>query len=169
MIDWNLTWTMVIAVSTGAIALAACGGLVFALKQVSDFKRQRRLEVARDLHRTFVDLMDERDFVAEELPEVLKQCKDPWEDLKPDQRRKVFRILSLFERAGAYVDHKIVDQDFLFDLISVSIPKCWETAKPCIDSLRQMQKDDKLYENFEALVKEYRAWRQQHPPKKATP
>jgi len=65
------------------------------------------------------------------------------------------------EVLGALVNHGLLSEDLVFDMIDVP----WKKAEPIVHGIRKDMKLPRLYENFEVLAKKLPEWEKKHPPK----
>lgn len=72
-------------------------------------------------------------------------------------------VLMYWEMVGALVDHGLLNEDLLFDVLSSTEP-IWERITPWVTAARAELGTD-TWENIEILVQHQRHWRQLHRPK----
>lgn len=76
----------------------------------------------------------------------------------------VGEIFGWFELVGGLVEHGLVNEDLLFDVIP-PIRMFWEPLKPVIYGERAEMKEPRIGENFELLYERHKRWLESHPPK----
>ncbi|HUS14327.1 MAG TPA: hypothetical protein VM536_04825 [Chloroflexia bacterium] len=93
----------------------------------------------------------------------------PWGDMSeryqlgtPD-RGRLETILGYWELVGALVDHGLLNEDLLFDVLGSTEP-VWQRMEPWVAAARSELGSD-TWENIEILVGRQRRWRQLHRPK----
>jgi hypothetical protein len=80
----------------------------------------------------------------------------------PDSVR-IERVLRFWELVGALIDHGLLNEDLLFDVLP-SVEPVWQRIEPWIAQARGEWGND-TWENIEILAARQRHWRQLHRPK----
>jgi len=92
-----------------------------------------------------------------------------WDELKAryplagKERRMLNTVLGYWEMLGALVDHNLLSEDLLFDVME-SIDVTWEKVQEWLPSAR-LELGSDLWENIEILVTRQRRWRVVRVPK----
>ena len=76
---------------------------------------------------------------------------------------KEFQLGDYFEQVGAFVKNGLIDGSTLIDAASGIIIRAYTAARPAIELLREREKSDALYENFEYLATRCQMWMDRHP------
>jgi hypothetical protein len=69
---------------------------------------------------------------------------------------KASKICGHYETIGTLWKHGLINQDLLFDWLSVAA--VWDRIKGFAIGVRQEAKEPRLYENFEAMAKAASSW-----------
>lgn len=92
-----------------------------------------------------------------------------WSDLNTrypvgtPERARLQTVLRYWEMVGALVDHGLMNDDLLFDVLENAEP-IWQRIEPWIGGARAEGGLD-TWENIELLVARQHHWKQQHRPK----
>jgi len=93
----------------------------------------------------------------------------PWSEVShrypagTQERNRLDSVLGYWELVGALIDHGLLSEDLLFDVLNDTRP-LWERIEPWVIEARAEQGND-TWENIEILVERQRRWRQLHRPK----
>ncbi len=113
----------------------------------------RREEKLRRARAWFV-----REFKAKTLSEVAEQCP-PGSD-----EDAYYRMLTgYWEMAASIVNHGLINQEFFYES-NGEFFVVWEKLKPFVDELRQARKNSHVWENLEALAKDFERWSNKRSP-----
>jgi hypothetical protein len=104
---------------------------------------------------------------------VLTECAaSDYEDFKrkyppggPEWRRFT-SVYGMYELYGVLLNRELLNADLFFDLFG-GLGILWEKLRPVLAGMRA-EIDPYLYENFELLCHRAAAWKQAHPPRKAS-
>src|SRR5690348_4328444 len=79
------------------------------------------------------------------------------------ERERIERVLRYWELVGALVDHGLLNDDLLFDVLP-GVDPIWRRVEPWIIQARAELGSD-TWENLELLAERQRHWQQMHRPK----
>ena len=92
-----------------------------------------------------------------------------WEEIQirypagAPEHARMERVLRYWELVGALVDHGLLNEDLLFDVLQDMQP-IWQRIEPWVTQARAAQGVD-TWENLEILAGLQRHWQQMHRPK----
>ena len=76
--------------------------------------------------------------------------------------KNLARFASNGELIGTLVNQELLSEDLVFDLWG---GMGWERVEPILLGRRKEANMPRLYENYEACAKKYKAWAEKNPPK----
>jgi len=142
-----MNWETVTAISTLAATVIILSTAVFAIMQLNEMKRSRRLELFMQL---FDDLSspkarENRRFIYTRLP------KDPLQ-LTSEHFLKIDEVLSGLDRAWILIEQDQVEAQFVFETYGEIFLRLWKVLRPIV--LYERKRRGEYYrKRSEALVK----------------
>lgn len=170
-------WTAVAAVAALVTAVITAITVRVLLRQTTEMTQTRYADVALQLHRDYAGYYKEREIILNELRKQWQEVDGDPERLPERTKEAIARVVSLFERAGAAVDQRLIHQDLLYDLVGLGIVELWHELEEPIKAWRLKKREslpdvenrteiaDKYDENFALLAEMYPKWVASHPPK----
>lgn len=109
-IDWTLTWSTVLAISTALMALAVAGTAVFAIVQLCNIKKARNSDLLMRLDQ----IWDSKDYIhsrkminqygygstPEEASQNLKEAMISFDEANTEEYFIMIRVANFFENLG---------------------------------------------------------------------
>lgn len=161
-----MTADWITAISSFATFVVIAASAVAAIVQLRHMRSGNQIAVMNDIRHG----MEDPDFVEAVrfiTHEFSQRCSDP------GYRRELLRrgspesqtvngVGNLFDRAGAFVKHRMIDPDLSCDLWYVPVVPCWDALAPLIATRRAML-GFRLWEDFEYLVVLCKRFRKRFP------
>jgi hypothetical protein len=166
-----VSWEAVTALATLFTGVVILATVVVGLVQLGELRRATQLEGVMAIADMFgeAELLEGLRFVRYEFEDRLKNdapFRDEffsprgWTGSHPEHR-----VLMVFELVGAYIKHRLVNGDAVFDLVSTRIVGAWERLAPAVATLREMRGNPSAWENAEFLAGEASKWLERRTPK----
>jgi len=136
------------SISAVVVAVGVIVGVVFAVLELRNLKRQREIEVETRQAQLFMQIYDHyytEDFLGDEN-EILfkwkwKDFDDFWQKYGPETNVEAFNkwdsLETYFKGVGVLVKRKLIDLDLVKDLMGTSIILHWEKSGSIIKEFRR--------------------------------
>jgi hypothetical protein len=139
-------------------------GVVIALRQLNDIKETRKIELETRQASLFMQLYNKwsdpefakhygiaRYKYTQGMLELLPKMIDPYD---PDIHIPFHSLGQFFEGMGMLVKKKLIDIEYVDELLSYRIVWWWERTKPVYERERKLMNNPDLYSNIEYLYNE---------------
>ena len=134
-VDWNLTWNMVLAISTGVMAIAIVVMATFAVIQLHHIENARCSNLLMQLHQTWDsdEYIQSRKMInqyssaptLEEGSQKLKKVMISFEDKDAQEYFTMLRIANFFENLGFLGWKKYLKRKDALDLFGDTAENYW--------------------------------------------
>ncbi|WP_143218046.1 DUF4760 domain-containing protein [Acinetobacter indicus] len=152
---------------TGSLIVAA-GALIFNAKQVGELKVQNFQSEKKARQRATIDLA-----LHEKSDPAYLECKKKFLELRNDktinittyacdvnkhseQNRIIFAYLDHYEFLATGISEGALDGEIYKKMRRSSVIKDWDAVQPYVYELRKQRNNNKIYCEFEDLVKDWR-------------
>jgi hypothetical protein len=127
------------------------GGVVFAIIQIRQFRRQRLEIAAIELARSFqnAEFTRAHTFVLG-LPGQVDATK--LRAQSPDAESLAMVVSITFESVGVMVFHRVVPIQIVEELMGGTVRSCWHKLSPWIEGIRAEQQRPEMHEWFQWLA-----------------
>jgi hypothetical protein len=136
IIDWNLTWNMILAIATVVMALAIIATAIFAIIQLSHIKKSRYSGLLMQLHQTWESkeytrprrLINQHcgNSTMEEASQKLKESLKSWDETDAEEFYSVVRLANFFENLGYLVCNGHLGREDALELFGSTAKRYWE-------------------------------------------
>lgn len=123
-------------VQTISILVAATSvviGVIFTVLELRNASKQRRTELLMSVHQRF----GSEEFANAWEKIRTRESMSYSEYAKKYGFSEVIQVSSIFEALGYLIHRRLIDKDFVCDVISESTMMTWEKVKPMIDNARE--------------------------------
>lgn len=164
MIDWMLTWTTVLAISTGLMAFAIIVTAVYAVIQLIDIRRTRCSNLLMQIYQTWDSdeyiksrTMINQHCCAENLhesPKKLKEAMKAYEDKDAEEYYIMLRVANFFENLGFLGYKKYLNKNDAIDLFGDTAENYWNlfSAMAKYDKCEREDRQPEAWVYFEELA-----------------
>jgi hypothetical protein len=127
------------------------GGVVFAIIQIRQFRRQRLEIAAIELARSFqnAEFTRAHTFVLG-LPDPIDAST--LRAQSPEAESLAMVVSITFESVGVMVFHRVVPIQIVDELMGGTVRSCWHKLSPWIDEIRAEQQRPEMHEWFQWLA-----------------
>jgi len=141
-----MDWNMITAISTASMALIILVTAIFAVLQLWEIKRSRKVTA-------FVSLSQ---FLQEEATRkargiLIGASGKKFNDWSKEEIEAAEKVCSTYDVAGIMLSKKLIEKDLLMEWRD-SLIKSWEVAKPMIIEYRKTRGKD-YWDDFENLYR----------------
>jgi hypothetical protein len=153
---------------TGVVILAT---VVVGLVQLAELRRATQLEGVMAVADRFgePEFLEGLRFVRHEFEDRLKNDVQFREQFFSGQLTSAshpeHRVLMSFELVGAYIKHRLVNGEAIFDLAALRILRAWDRLGPAVAAVREATNNSLAWENAEFLAGQASKWLERHTPK----
>lgn len=132
-------------------ALVVVGGVIFAVLQIREFRRQR-LELATiEVVRTYQSPDFNRSYrLMQAIPDSFSV--HDMATLEPEKQDAALVVASTFESIGVLVNRRVVSLDLIGELMGGSIHTAWAKMEPFAVQLRETTARPSVFEWFQWLA-----------------
>ena len=143
-----MDWNMISAISTAFMALVILITAIFAVLQLREISRSRKVTAFMNLSQFL-----QREEIRRARRILIGTSGKSFEDWSEEEIEAAERACSTYDVAGIMVSKKLIEKDLVVNEWRDSIIKCWEAAKPMIEEYRKKRGKD-FWDDFEKLYKE---------------
>jgi len=143
-----MDWNMISAISTAFMALVILITAIFAVLQLREISRSRKVTAFMNLSQFL-----QREEIREARRILIGTSGKNFEDWSKEEIEAAEKACSTYDVAGIMVSKKLIEKDLVVNEWRDSIIKCWEAAKPMIEEYRKKRGKD-FWDDFEKLYKE---------------
>ncbi len=141
-----MDWNMITAISTASMTLIILATAIFAVLQLREIKRSRKVTA-------FVSLSQ---FLQEEATRkargiLIDASGEKFNDWSKEEIEAAEKACSTYDVAGIMLSKKLIEKDLLMEWRD-SIIKSWEAAEPMIIEYRKSRGKD-YWDDFEKLYR----------------
>ena len=143
-----MDWNTISAISTAFMALVILITAIFAVLQLREISRSRKVTAFMNLSQFL-----QREEIREARRILIGTSGKNFGDWSKEEIEAAEKACSTYDVAGIMVSKKLIERDLVVNEWRDSIIKCWEAAKPMIEEYRKKRGKD-FWDDFEKLYKE---------------
>jgi hypothetical protein len=151
-----MNWEIITSISTAISTLIIVASAIFAIVQIQEARRTRRLEILLSLFKDLssTDAQKNRQHIYARLP------TDP-NKLSPDDLLIIDQVLSTMESVWILIHEKQIEKDFVLETYGVKFLRLWKVLHPIVEFERE-RKGQFYSRRAEALVELSREYLMKH-------
>ena len=141
-----MDWNMITAISTASMTLIILATAIFAVMQLREIKRSRKVTAFVSLSQF---LQEEATRKARDI--LIKASGKKFNDWSKEEIEAAEKACSTYDVAGIMLSKKLIEKDLLMEWRD-SIIKSWEAAEPMVIEYRKSRGKD-YWDDFEKLYR----------------
>jgi len=141
-----MDWNMITAISTASMTLIILATSIFAVMQLREIKRSRKVTAFVSLSQF---LQEEATRKARDI--LIKASGKKFNDWSKEEIEAAEKACSTYDVAGIMLSKKLIEKDLLMEWRD-SIIKSWEAAEPMVIEYRKSRGKD-YWDDFEKLYR----------------